>query len=233
MKLGAGALPTTNAWRRAAGMALMSLVAAGSVLAWRWRSDFDSGAATALLANSPAAPLVFLALHVVASLLFVPRTVLALVAGLAFGQWWGLVWAAAGSVLGAVAGFLVARHTHSGLVDPSRWARFAAVLDRAERGGWRMVMLLRLVPVIPHSLGNYALGLTRLRLGPYAFGSLLGQLPLTIAYVDLGAGGGRAISGGANWVAPVAVGFTVLALSSLAPVLARRYLRRALPMPEA
>lgn len=225
--------PAAGGGRRTIGVLLLAALAAGSVLAWRWRSGVDPAAATAMLANSPAAPLVFLALHVAASLLFVPRTVLALVAGLAFGLWWGLVWAAVGSVLGAVAGFLIARHIHSGLIDPSRWARFAAILERAERGGWRMVMLLRLVPVIPHSLGNYALGLTRLRLGPYALGSFLGQLPLTIAYVNLGAGGGRAMLGGANWLAPVAIGFIVLTLASLTPILARRYLRRTLPAPEA
>jgi uncharacterized membrane protein YdjX (TVP38/TMEM64 family) len=223
----------TGTWRRFAGLLLILSVAAGSVLAWRWRSGFDAAAATAILANSPAAPLAFLVLHVAASLLFVPRTMLALVAGLAFGLWWGVVWAAAGSVLGAVAGFLIARHTHSGLIDPARWARFAALLAAVERGGWRMVMLLRLVPVIPHSLGNYALGLTRLRLGPYAIGSLLGQLPLTIAYVDLGAGGGRAMLGTGDWLLPVAAGFIVLALSSLVPVLMRRYMREALPAPEA
>lgn len=230
---GRGPIAGTGVWRRVAGVMLVVAVAAGSVLAWRWRSSFDPVAANAVLAGSPAAPLVFLALHIVASLLFVPRTMLALVAGLAFGLWWGAVWAAAGSVLGAVAGFLVSRHVHSGLIDPGRWTRFAAVLERVERGGWRMVMLLRLVPIIPHSLGNYALGLTRLRLAPYAFGSLLGQLPLTIAYVELGAGGGRVLLGASDWLVPLAIGFSVLALSSLVPVAARRYLRGALPAPEA
>src|SRR5439155_14393821 len=120
-------------------------------------------------------------------------------------------------------------HIHSGLIDPGRWARFAALLERVERGGWRMVMLLRLVPVIPHSLGNYALGLTRLRLGPYAFGSLLGQLPLTIAYVELGAGGGRAVLGMGGWLMPTAIGVTALALSMLVPMLLRRGDRQLLP----
>jgi len=216
------------------GLALvLAALAGGSVLAWQWRSGFDPAAATAMLANSPAAPFLFLALHVVASLLFVPRTLMALVAGLAFGLWWGLVWAAAGSVLGAIAGFLIARHVRSGLIDPARWARFAAILERVERGGWRMVAMLRLVPIVPHSLSNYALGLTRLRLGPYALGSLLGQLPLTIAYVDLGTGGGRAAFGAGGWLMPTAIGVTLLALSSLLPALLRRHGRSSLPTPGA
>jgi len=227
-----GAAPGAGFSRKLVLVLVLLILGFGSVAAWRWRSGFDPAAATALLVGSPAAPLAFLAVHIVASLLFVPRTVLALVAGLAFGLWWGLLWAAAGSVLGAVAGFLIARHIHAGLIDPTRWARFAAILDKVERGGWRMVMLLRLAPVIPHSLGNYALGLTRLGLLPYAFGSLLGQLPLTIAYVDFGAAGGRAMLGAAGWLVPSAVGLSVLALTSLVPLLARRYGRGVLAAPE-
>ena len=99
--------------------------------------------------------------------------------------------------------------------------RFTALLARVERGGWRMVTLIRLVPVIPHSLSNYALGLTRLRLGDYAFGSLLGQLPLTIATVELGAAGERAMRGAADWLLPTIIGLVALALTVLIPALLR------------
>ncbi len=219
---------------RRAGVALVLLaLAAGSIAAWRWRSAFDPVGVTALVERYPAAPLIFLAVHGVASLLFVPRTFLAVVAGLVFGMWWGIIWAALGSVLGATAGFLLARYVHAGLIDRTGWQRFAAVLERVERGGWRMVAMVRLIPVIPHSLANYALGLTRLRVVPYAFGSLLGQLPLTVAYVDFGAAGGRAALGTADWLLPSALGISALALSLLVPALARRYARRALPIPEA
>jgi uncharacterized membrane protein YdjX (TVP38/TMEM64 family) len=218
--------------RRAGWVFVLLLVVAGSVAAWRWRSGLDISALTAWLAQHPAAPLLFLAAHVVASLLFVPRTLFAVVAGLAFGMWWGLVWAAAGSVLGAVAGFLLARYVNAGLVDASSWDRFGPLLARAENGGWRMVALIRLIPVIPHSLSNYAFGLTRLRLRPYALGSLLGQLPLTIAYVDLSAAGGRAVLSGTDWLMPSLIGVSALALSMLVPALARRS-GRSLPAPGA
>jgi uncharacterized membrane protein YdjX (TVP38/TMEM64 family) len=94
---------------------------------------------------------------------------------------------------------------------------------------------LRLVPIIPHSLTNYALGLTRVRLGAFAVGSLVGQLPLTIAYADLGAAGERALRGAADWphavLWPSLIGVAALALSLLIPALARRRLRPAEPMP--
>ena len=219
---------------RAARLLLLVLLAAGIAAAWRWRHLFDPLVLTRIIARNPAAPLAFIALHVAASLFFVPRTVLALAAGLIFGMWWGILWAALGSLAGALAGFLAARYIHAGFAVRANPARLAALTARVERGGWRMVVMARLVPIVPHSLTNYALGLTRLRLGAYALGSLLGQLPLTIAYVELGAGG-RALIAGADWwhqvLWPSLIGLAALALSLAIPVLARRRWRPAEPVP--
>jgi len=201
---------------------LLGLLVVGVALAWRWRAMIDPTTITAAIGRYPAAPLGFLAVHIAASLLFIPRTLLAIVAGLLFGMGWGIVWAASGSVAGAVAGFLVSRYLNSGLID---LRRFGPVVGQVERGGWRAVAVLRLIPVIPHSLANYALGLTRLPLAAYALGSLLGQLPLTIAYVDLGAAGGRLMLGRANWVEPTLIGLAALSLSLLIPAIARRRVR--------
>lgn len=213
---------------------VLVLLGAGMAAAWRWRGLFDPAALTGLIAANPAAPLAFIALHVAASLFFVPRTLLAVGAGLVFGMWWGIVWAALGSVAGGVAGFLVARYLNTGFLDRADPLRLTALFRRAERGGWRMVAVVRLVPIIPHSLTNYALGLTGVRLGAYALGSLLGQLPLTVAYADLGAAGGNVLLGGADWrtqvLWPSLIGLSALALSLLIPLLARRRLR---PIPGA
>jgi uncharacterized membrane protein YdjX (TVP38/TMEM64 family) len=219
------ATPRPLARLRLAGRGLLAAaIAVGVVLVWRHRDLLDPQAISSAIAAQPAAPLVFLAVHVAASLLFLPRTVLAVAAGIAFGTAWGLLWAALGSVLGAVAGFLVARYLNAGLIEPETMPRIGRVLQRVEDGGWRSVMALRLVPVIPHSLANYALGLTRLGLGAYALGSLLGQLPMTLAYVDLGAAGGRLWAGQAGWLAPTLIGAAALAASFLLPRLARRHL---------
>ena len=231
---GAGAAMTA---RRTARFVALGLISAGIVAAWHWRELFDPLAVTMLLAGNPLAPLAFIGLHVVASLFFVPRTVLAVGAGIVFGAWWGPVWAALGSLAGAVAGFLIARHVYSGFVERADPVRLQALLARAENGGWRMVAVVRLLPLIPHSLTNYAFGLTRVRLHAYAAGSLLGQLPLTVAYADLGAAGGQALLGGAGWQAamlwPTLIGAGTLALSLLIPVLARRRMRQAQPVPGA
>jgi uncharacterized membrane protein YdjX (TVP38/TMEM64 family) len=211
---------------RIARLLPLLVLAAGVAAAWRWRGLFAPLALNSAIAGNPAAPLVFLVLQVAASLFFVPRTLLAAAAGLLFGMWWGLLWAALGSVVGAVAGLLVARYLCTELGWRANPTRLAALLRYAERGGWRMVAMLRLVPIIPHSMTNYALGLTRVQLGPYVVGSLLGQLPLTIAFVDLGAAGERALKGAADWryqvVWPTLIGAAALVVSLLIPLLARR-----------
>ncbi len=158
-KEAAAAVAPFAGWRRVARLTVLVVLTAGVAAAWRWRAAFDPIAIGAAIAGYPATPLVFLGVHIVASLLFVPRTVLAIAAGLLFGIGWGIVWAAIGSVLGAVVGFCLARYVNSGLIDLHARARFRPILDRVQRGGWRAVALLRLIPVIPHSLGNYGLGL--------------------------------------------------------------------------
>ena len=214
--------PAIGNLRRVGQILVAFVVVAGIAAAWRWRGTLDPLALATLLRAHPAAPLVFLALHIVASLTFVPRSLLGFAAGIVFGVWWGLLWAALGSVVGAVAGFLIARYVHAGLFERVRWSRFTALHERAERGGWRKVALIRLFPVIPHSLANYAMGLTRLRLADYALGSLLGQLPLTIATVEAGAAGERALRGAGGWLWPTVIGLGALALTMLIPALVWR-----------
>ena len=211
-----------NRLRIAGRVVVVLLLVAGLAWAWSQRGAFDPASIRDQIAHYPAAPLIFLFAQLLASLLFIPRTVLAVAAGLLFGVWMGTLWAALGSVTGAVAGFWVARYVNDGLIDLEHLPRLGPVLLKAERGGWRAVAALRLIPVVPHSLANYALGLTQLPLGSYALGSFLGQLPMTIAYVEFGAAGGRLMAGKASWVAPILIGVLALGLSILLPKLWKR-----------
>jgi uncharacterized membrane protein YdjX (TVP38/TMEM64 family) len=215
---------TAVGFPRAARFLVLGLLAIGAAAAWHWRTVFDPIAITAVIARYPAAPLGFLAVHIAASLLFIPRTVLAIAAGLLFGSRWGIFWAEIGSVAGAATGFLIARYIHLGLIDLRRAARTARMFGRIERGGWRAVALVRLIPVMPHSLANYALGLTRIPLGTYTFGSLIGQLPMTIVYVDLGVAGEQLMLGDAGWLEPTLIGLAMLAVTLVISAYYRRRL---------
>jgi uncharacterized membrane protein YdjX (TVP38/TMEM64 family) len=212
---GTGTFNPNAVFQRAARLLLVALLVIGSAVAWRWRSVLDPVALTNAIGSDSLTPVGFLVVHILASLLFVPRTPFAILAGMLFGIGWGIVWAELGSVAGACAGFLVARYIKGGWFEAKRGSRIEPLLQQVERGGWRSVALLRLIPAIPHSAANYGLALTRLSLRDYAFGSLVGQLPMTITYVALGAAGERWLSGGSGWAEPIMVGLGALSISLL------------------
>lgn len=163
-----------------------------------------------------AMPAVFVLLHVAVSLAFLPRGAMALAAGGLFGAGWGLFWAVLGSMAGAMAGFLIARWTNGGALQAEQAPLIGGFLRRAETGGWRLVMITRLVPVLPHSLVNYVYGMSRVPGRDYAIGSMLGMLPQTVAFVQLGEAGTSAASG-EHFVGSLLWGGGLLLASALAP----------------
>jgi uncharacterized membrane protein YdjX (TVP38/TMEM64 family) len=172
----------------------------------------------------PFIPVVFVAVHIAASLVFVPRSVMALVASMLFGFWAACLWAMVGSMAGAMVGFIFARYINGGLIVPENLKRIGPTLQRAEEGGWRAVALVRLLPVLPHALTNYVLGLTRLSIGGYALGSFVGMAPETYVFVNLAFSGRQALDGG-TWIEPLLWGLVFLALSLAVPKLLRRFAR--------
>lgn len=211
--------------RLAGRILLLAAIVAGIALAWINRASLSPSAIEAAISHSTAAPVLFLAAHIVASLLFIPRALLAAAAGLMFGLWWGLVWATVGSMLGSAAGFLIARYINSGLVDLEALPRFGPYFLRAERDGWPVVALIRVLPILNHGFINYALGLTKVSFGAYLLGSFLGQIPSTIAFVEFGAAGERAASGRPGWLIPTLIGIAALAVAFLL----RRVFRKQAP----
>ena len=214
-------------WGRFIRVFLLALILFAIATVWRDRAEFQPAHLQALIAGNAYAPLVFIAIHVAASLLFVPRTPLSIAAGLLFGLWWGTLWAVCGAMSGSLAGFALARYVNAGWIKPERMPKFGELLARVERGGWRAVALIRIVPIMPHTPVNYAFGLSKISLGNYMLGSLIGQLPITIFCVDVGAAGGQALTGSMNWLEPTLVGVGALALSLILPKLAS--LRRGSP----
>ena len=179
-------------------IAALLAVAAGIVLAVIYRKSIDPVAIHHAIDGAPLAPVIFVALQVVASLLFIPRSVMGAAAGLLFGMVWGLVWAITGAVAGAAAGFAFVRWMGvGGTLDASPMV--GKLIERAERGGWRAVAIVRLAP-IPHSIANTALALTNLSWRDYLIGSAAGMLPMTIAQVGVGAAGGAIVWGRGGWL---------------------------------
>ena len=104
--------------------------------------------------------------------------------------------------------------------------------DAVGAEGWKIVFLLRLSPVFPFNLLNYALGLTRVRFADYLTASV-GMLPGTVLYVYSGKllgdvtalAGGAAVEKGAGYYAVVVLG---LLATVAVTVVVTRAARRAL-----
>lgn len=202
-----------------ARVAALGLAAVGIVLAAIHRHDFDPDTLRASISGSLSAPILFIAVQVAASLLFVPRSLLGVAAGLIFGMVWGMVWSMVGVVLGAAAGFAFARWMGvEGAFDAT--PAIAKLIARAEQGGWRAVAVMRLAP-IPHSVGNTALAMTRISWRDYLLGSTVGMVPMTLAQVGIGAAGGEFLMGSGGWM----LACLLLAATLIASLLLRRALR--------
>jgi uncharacterized membrane protein YdjX (TVP38/TMEM64 family) len=185
------------------------------------------------------APVVFVALYVGCTVLMIPGSLLSLAAGSIFGVLWGSLYAVVAANLGANAAFLLGRWVAREAVGKRVAARpgFAAIDEAVGREGWKIVGLLRLSPVVPFTLLNYALGVTRVSFGQHALASLVGMLPGTVMYVFLGSAAGLAAGAGGEKTtaekALFAVGLAATVAVTLVLVrLARRALAAKLPPPD-
>src|SRR6266542_2659187 len=136
----------------------------------------------------PWGPVIFIGLYVVATVFFIPGSVLTLGAGAVFGVVLGSVYVSISATLGATAAFLVGRYlARDAIARRIQKNEKFATIDRAVADeGWKIVFLTRLSPVFPFTLLNYAFGLTRVRLGQYVLASWIGMMPGTVMYVYLG-----------------------------------------------
>lgn len=133
------------------------------------------------------APLLFVLLQGMVTVMPIPRTVFTVAAGVLFGSVLGLLLTVAGTTIAAViayflvrvvGGRFVERHAHHRAVE---WVR-----QRLDRSGLLAVVSLRLIPMVPFAVMNYASGLSGVRIAPYVVGTVLGVLPSTVAIVVLG-----------------------------------------------
>ena len=179
-------------------------------------------------------PLVFIAGYALAVIAFLPGSLLTLAGGAIFGVVRGALYVFVAAVLGASGAFLVARHLARHAVERrlAGNARFTAIDRAVGAEGRKIVFLLRLSPVFPFNVLNYALGLTRVTFGDFLVASI-GMVPGTLLYVYYGklAGdvatlaSGAAVEKGAGYYAVLALG---LVATIVVTTLVTRTARRAL-----
>jgi uncharacterized membrane protein YdjX (TVP38/TMEM64 family) len=126
--------------------------------------------------------------YILACVLLIPGALLTLGAGFALGIATGFVAVLVGSNLGATAAFLLGRTLARAWIERkvAANARFRALDLAIAEEGFKIVLLLRLSPVFPFNVLNYALGLTRVSVRAYVLATLLGMVPGILMYVYVG-----------------------------------------------
>ncbi len=133
------------------------------------------------------APVVFVIGYIAVVVLMLPAFLLIIAGGAVFGVVKGSMLVMTGALTGGAAAFLIARYLARSVVERRVAANpTLAAIDRAiGEDGLRLVFLLRLSPVIPFVLSNYALGVTRVRLRDFVVGTL-GLAPIVVTYAAFG-----------------------------------------------
>lgn len=181
-------------------------------------------------------PLVFILGYAVATVAFIPGSLMTLAAGAIFGLLEGTLYTFVGATLGAALAFLVSRYGARKAVERrlENSSKLQAVDRAVAKEGRKIVFLLRLSPVFSFVLLNYALGLTSVRFRDYLIASV-GMLPGTFLYVYYGkalgslasvAGGAEIERGLADWIL-LGVGLVAtLVVTTVVTRIARRALEQ-------
>ena len=134
-------------------------------------------------------PIIYIVIYTVATVLVLPSTVLNLAGGALFGPWLGSLWTTVGALVAAVVAFGFTRTVGRELVEKRLAGYWQAIDAEIRKGGMVYMFSIRLLPVIPYGLVNFAAGLTSISWKDYVIGTALGTLPGVLPFVLLGSSG--------------------------------------------
>ncbi len=198
------------------------------IIGWQWRDHINQAEIQLWFDNAGVwAPLFFIALYAVATVFFMPGTVLTLAGGALFGPVFGALINLTGATIGAALAFLVSRYVASDWVEQKAAGKMKKILDGVEEEGWRFVAFTRLVPLFPFNLLNYVLGLTKIPFLHYVVATWIFMLPACFAYTYLGYAGGEALKGSESMIQNGIIALALIALVAFIPRIVNRYRQEA------
>ena len=137
------------------------------------------------------APIVYIAAFVLLPVVFFPVAVLAVAGGLLFGLGLGSLYTLIGATINCTLMFLLSRSVGRIKIQALVEQRVNPVWQQrlkqsGGRRGFFLLIILRLIPAVPYGLINYAFGLTEMRFLPYLLASVIGIIPGTLVFINLG-----------------------------------------------
>lgn len=169
------------------------------------------------------APLVFMSVYLIGPPLFLPGSILTMAGGALFGPLWGTVYSLTAATAGATVAFFIARYLISDWVMGKISGKLKQLVQGVNAEGWRFVAFIRLVPIFPFNLSNYAMGLTKIRGYHYVVATFVCMIPGAFAYSYFGYTGREAVGGGESLITKGLLALSLLAGLTLLPSLVRRF----------
>ena len=207
-------------------ISVLLLLVAGIAAAIMFRDQFDATALESWVKNAGSAgPLVFMLIYVIGTVFFLPGAVLTLAGGALFGPVFGSFYNLTAATIGAMISFIAARYLAHDWVEKKTGGRMKQLKQGVEGEGWKFVAFVRLVPLFPFNVLNYALGLTKIKFSHYSIATYIFMLPGAVAYTYLGYVGREAVAGGDGLIQKIMLAFALLAIVGFLPSLIGR-LRR-------
>lgn len=204
---------------------ILTVLIGGAIVAFYLHGRIDIGYfQTRMESAGTIGWLIFILIYAFATLLFLPGLILTITGGIVYGPLLGTALNLIGATLGACGAFILARYTGQDWVERRMGKKMRQLINGIDAEGWRFVAWIRLVPIFPFVLINYALGLTRIPLLTYALASFIFMLPGTAAYTLIGHAGSSAlleqsVPGQIRWLL---IALAILATLFFIPGLLRR-----------
>jgi phosphatidylserine/phosphatidylglycerophosphate/cardiolipin synthase-like enzyme/uncharacterized membrane protein YdjX (TVP38/TMEM64 family) len=187
-------MPTAARRRAAPGLvrlAVMLLCLAALAGVWRWTfmlSSVDYGSLaswTALLTDSPFAPLWIAGLFTLGTLILMPITLLIVATGVAFGPALGFSYALWGASVSALVSYGLGRLAGRETIRRFTGPRLGRVQRQISRHGFISMLFARVVPIAPFVVVNLVAGAVQIRLRDFLLGTVVGMSPGIFAIVVL------------------------------------------------
>ena len=126
--------------------------------------------------------ILFVLTYIAAVTFSFPALILSMAGGMIFGTFKGVLLNILGSNIGASLAFLMSRYLGREIIEKLLRGKLKLIDDSIEKNGFISILRLRLIPVVPFNLLNYASGFSKIKYKDYAFGTLIGMLPGTFIY---------------------------------------------------
>jgi uncharacterized membrane protein YdjX (TVP38/TMEM64 family) len=134
------------------------------------------------------APIIYIVLYTIATLLILPSTPLNLSGGAIFGLWWGTLWTTIAALVAAAVAFGFTRTVGREMMARKLAGRWQALDAELRQAGLFYMFAIRLLPIIPYGIVNFAAGLTSIHFRDYFVGTVLGTVPGILPFVMMGSG---------------------------------------------